>query len=67
MEQAVDWAANTDPAWPSRARRVCDVTASGPWGREVQLFYGRFFGLGFEVAPGATHMRAPDARPYARA
>lgn len=54
VEQLIDWELSTSTKLPETYRHLPKVLSEGSWGRRYQVFYGTFYGEGWEVAPGAS-------------
>jgi len=65
VEEAINWEVSTDAQFKERYYQLAKVLQQGPWGRQMQIFFGQFYGEAFEIAPGQTWVRNADVRPFA--
>ena len=64
LSQSVDWDKTATADFHDRWHRPATPLSSGAWGRHCRIFFDRFYGESFEVAPGASWTRPGSAAPF---
>ena len=50
--QAINWETTSDNDFEKNNRRTIEVLAQGAWGRRYRIFFGTFYGEGWEIKAG---------------